>query len=40
MNMQDVGNKLDVMTIRNKIEKSHLAGIGHIAGMPDKRLVK
>ena len=40
MNMQDVRNELDVMTIRNKIEKSHLVRIGHIARMSDERLVK
>ena len=40
MNMQDVRNELDVMTIRSKIEKSHLIRIGHIARMSDERLVK
>ena len=40
MNMQDERNELDVMTIRSKIEKSHLVRIGHIARMSDERLVK
>ena len=40
LNMQDVGNELDVMTIRSKIEKSHLVRIGHIARMSGERLVK
>ena len=40
LNMQDVGNELDVMTIRSKIEKGHLVRIGHIAGMSGERLVK
>ena len=40
MNMQDVRNELDVMTIRSKLEKSHLERIGHIARMSDERLVK
>ena len=40
MNMQNVRNELDVMTIRSKIEKSHLIRIGHIARMSDERLVK
>ena len=40
MNMQDVRNESDVMTIRSKIEKSHLIKIGHIARMSDERLVK
>ena len=40
MNMQDVRNELDVMTIRSIIEKSHLVRIGHIARMSDERLVK
>ena len=35
MNMQDVRNELDVMTIRSKMEKSHLARISHIARMSD-----
>ena len=30
MNMQDVRNELDVMTIRSKIEKSHLVRIGKL----------
>ena len=40
MNMQDVRNELDVMTIRSKIEKSHPVRIGHIARMSDERLVE
>ena len=40
MNMQDVRNELDVMTIRSIIEKSHLVRISHIARMSDERLVK
>ena len=40
MDMQDVGNELDVMTISNKIEKSHLIRTGHIARISDERLVK
>ena len=40
MNMQDVRNELDVMTIRSKIEQSHLVRIGHFARISDERLVK
>ena len=40
MNMQDVRNELDVMTIRSKIEKSQLIRMGYIARMSDERLVK
>ena len=40
MNMPDVRNELDVMTIRSKIEMSHLVRIGHIARMSNERLVK
>ena len=40
MDMQDMGNELDVVTIRNKIEKSHLIRTGHIARISDERLVK
>jgi len=40
MNMQDVRNELDGMTVSSKIEKSHLVRIGHIARMSDERLVK
>ena len=40
MNMQDIRNKLDVMTIRSKIERSHLVRIGNIARTSDERLVK
>ena len=40
MNLQDVRNKLDVMTIRSKTGKSHLIRTGYIARMSDERLVK
>ena len=40
MSMQDVRNKLDVMTLRSKTEKSHLIRTGYIARMSDERLVK
>ena len=40
MNMQDMRNELEVITIRSKIEKSHLIRTGHIARRPDERLVK
>ena len=40
MNMQHVGSELDVMTIRSKIEKSHLVNSGHIARMSDGRVIK
>ena len=40
MNMQDVRNELNVMTIRSRIEKSHLVRIGHIAKLSDERLVE
>ena len=40
MNVQDVGNELNMMKIKIKIEKSHLTRIGHIARMSDERLAK
>ena len=40
MNMQDVRNELNVMTIRTKIEKSHLVRIGYITRISDERLVR
>ena len=40
MNMQDIRNELDVMTIRSKTGKSHLIRIGHIARMSDERVAE
>ena len=40
MNMQDLRNELDMMTIKIKIKKSHLIRIGHIARMSVERLAK
>ena len=40
MNLQDVRSELDVMTIRSKMENSHLIRNGHIARMSDERLLK
>ena len=40
MNMQDVRNELDMMTIKSKIEKSNLIRFGDIARMSDERLAK
>ena len=40
INMQDIRNELDVMTIRSKIGKSHLIRIGHIARISDERLAE
>ena len=38
MNMQYVRSELNVMTVRSKIEKSHLVKIVHITRMSDERL--
>ena len=40
VNMADIRKELKVSTIRNKIEKAHLMGMGHILRMSDDRLVK